>query len=108
MDVEATRDIRQAEVGASRTMLDRTEARFGIKPEWIAADTAYGNAENLGWLVKQRSIILFIPVIHCPAGHCAAMSREGINPSAPTAPGHDPTLNGMLRTTNTFAPRAMP
>lgn len=63
MDVEATRAIRQAEVGASRTMLDRTEARFGIKPEWIAADTAYGNAENLGWLVKQRSIIPFIPVI---------------------------------------------
>ena len=108
MDVEATRAIRQAEVGASRTMLDRTEARFGIKPVWIAADTAYGNAENLGWLVKQRSIIPFIPVIHCPAGQCAAMSREGISPSAPTAPGRDLTSNAMLRTTNIFALRAMP
>lgn len=63
MDVEATRAIRQAEVGASRTMLDRTEMRFGIRPDWIAADTAYGNAENLGWLVKERGIIPFIPVI---------------------------------------------
>ena len=63
MDVEATRAIRQAEVGASRIMLDRTEKRFGIRPDWLAADTAYGNAENRGWLVEQRSIIPFIPVI---------------------------------------------
>lgn len=63
MDVEATRAIRQAEVGASRTMLDRTEKRFGIRPEWLAADTAYGNAENLGWLVEERQITPFIPVI---------------------------------------------
>ncbi|HSF91756.1 MAG TPA: IS1182 family transposase [Paracoccaceae bacterium] len=63
MDVEATRAIRQAEVGASRTMLERTKVRFGIKPDWLAADTAYGNAENLGWLVEQQGIIPFIPVI---------------------------------------------
>ena len=63
MDVEATRAIRQAEVGASQTMLDRTEERFGIRPDWLAADTAYGSSENLGWLVKQRGIIPFIPVI---------------------------------------------
>lgn len=63
MDVEATRAIRQTEVGASRTVLDRTEKRFGIRPDWLAADTAYGNAENFGWLVEKRSIIPFIPVI---------------------------------------------
>ncbi|MEP0940596.1 MAG: IS1182 family transposase [Rhizobiaceae bacterium] len=63
MDVEATRAIRQAEVGASQTMLDRTEHRFGIRPDWLAADTAYGSAANLGWLVKQRGIIPFIPVL---------------------------------------------
>ena len=78
MDVEATRAIRQAEVGASQTMLDRTERRFGIKPDWIAADTAYGSAENLGWLVKPRGIIPFIPVIHCPAGDaCIAERGQG-------------------------------
>jgi hypothetical protein len=32
VDVEATRALRQAEVGAARTMLERTETRFGIKP----------------------------------------------------------------------------
>jgi transposase len=52
MDVEASRAIRQAEVGASQAMLERTEARFGIKPEWLAADTAYGSASNLDWLVN--------------------------------------------------------
>jgi hypothetical protein len=30
VDVEATRAIRQAEVGAARTMLERTETRFGM------------------------------------------------------------------------------
>jgi Transposase DDE domain len=63
MDVEGTRAIRQAEVGASQTMIDRTEKRFGIRPDWLAADTAYGSSENLGWLVKKRGIIPFIPVI---------------------------------------------
>jgi transposase len=38
VDVEATRAIRQAEVGASRMMLDRTESRFGLRPDYIAAD----------------------------------------------------------------------
>jgi hypothetical protein len=42
MDVEASRAIRQAEVGASQTMIKRTEDCFGIKPSWLAADTAYG------------------------------------------------------------------
>jgi transposase len=63
MDVEASRAIRQAEVGASRTMIERTEARFGIKPEWLAADTAYGSAPNLDWLVHTQGIAPHVPVI---------------------------------------------
>jgi hypothetical protein len=62
LDVEATRAIRQAEVGASRTMLDRTAERFGLKPQHLAADSAYGSAENLAWLVKERQIAPHIPV----------------------------------------------
>jgi hypothetical protein len=54
MDVEASRAIRQSEVGASQTMIERTAACFGMTPEWLAADTAYGSAENLGWLVDPR------------------------------------------------------
>src|ERR1700749_3250355 len=37
MDVEASRAIRQAEVGASQTMIKRTEAPFGLKPDWLGA-----------------------------------------------------------------------
>jgi transposase len=62
LDVEATRAIRQAEVGAARTMLDRTAERFGLKPQHLAADSAYGSAENLAWLVKERQIAPHIPV----------------------------------------------
>ena len=62
VDVEATRSIRQAEVGAARTMLDRTEDRFGLKPDYLTADTAYGTAQNLAWLVKQKKITPHIPV----------------------------------------------
>jgi hypothetical protein len=61
-DVEATRAIRQAEVGAARTMLDRTENRFGLKPAYLAADSAYGSAANLAWLVKEKQIAPHIPV----------------------------------------------
>jgi transposase len=63
MDVEASRAIRQAEVGAAKTMIERTEERFGIKPERLAADTAYGSAANLNWLVKDKKIAPHIPVI---------------------------------------------
>ncbi|TJW49299.1 MAG: transposase [Mesorhizobium sp.] len=62
LDVEATRAIRQAEVGAARTMIDRTEDRFALKPEYLVADSAYGSAANLAWLVKEREIAPHIPV----------------------------------------------
>jgi hypothetical protein len=63
MDVEASRAIRQAEVGAAKTMIERTEARFNIKPERLAADTAYGEAPTLHWLVDEKQIAPHIPVI---------------------------------------------
>jgi transposase len=44
VDVEATRAIRQAEVGAARTMIERTEERLELCPERLAADSAYGSA----------------------------------------------------------------
>jgi len=62
MDVEATTAVRQAEVTAQRIMLDRTQERFGIWPERLAADTGYGSAENLAWLVHERGIEPHIPV----------------------------------------------
>ena len=62
MDVEATRAIRQAEVGAARTMIERTEQRFAIKPQRLAGDTAYGSGANLDWLVNEAKITPHIPV----------------------------------------------
>jgi hypothetical protein len=47
LDVEGSRAIRQADVGAARTMIDRTEERFGLKAERLAADTGYGSGANL-------------------------------------------------------------
>src|SRR6187455_2912961 len=62
LDVEATRAIRQAEVGAARTMIERTADRFGLKPERLAADSAYGSAPSLDWLVETKGIAPHIPV----------------------------------------------
>src|SRR5580700_6810975 len=61
-DVEATTAVRQAEVTAQRIMIDRTQKRFGLWPERLAADAGYGSAENLAWLVHERGIEPHIPV----------------------------------------------
>jgi hypothetical protein len=76
MDVEATRAIRQAEVGAAKTMIDRTEECFDIKPERLAADTAYGSARNLNWLVNVKQIAPHIPVIDKSKREDGTFSRE--------------------------------
>jgi transposase len=103
VDVEASRAIRQAEVGAARTMIERTEERFGLKPERLAADTAYGAAPMLNWLVEEKGIAPHIPVIdkskrddgtfsrsdfrydptsdvyHCPAGRTLTTTGTLVN-----------------------------
>jgi transposase len=62
VDVDASRSNKTAEVGAMHKMIDRTEERFGLKPDWVAADTAYGASDNLVWLTLRRKILPFIPV----------------------------------------------
>jgi hypothetical protein len=61
VDVEASRAIRQAEVGTAKTMIERTEDRFGLKPERLVGDTAYGAAPMLNWLVEEKGIAPHIP-----------------------------------------------
>jgi transposase len=56
MDVEATPSHRTAEVNSTRTMIDRVEDRFHIKPKRLLGDTAYGNAELVAWMVDEKSI----------------------------------------------------
>ncbi len=68
VDVEACRSIRTGETFATRTMIERVMERFGLWPERLIEDTAYGSGEFLGWLVEEHGIEPHIPVIHCPAG----------------------------------------
>ena len=76
VDVEASRAIRQAEVGAARTMIDRTMDRFDPYPERLIADTAYGTAPMLGLLVEERGIVPHIPVFDKSKRRDATFSRE--------------------------------
>jgi transposase len=102
MDVEASRAIRTAEVGASRTMIARTEKRFGIKPDWLAADTAYGSAPNLDWLVSEKDIAPHIPVIDKSGRDDGTLSRDAFTYDAErncyVCPrGADLTTRGTIR-----------
>src|SRR5499426_1239494 len=76
VDVEASRAIRQAEVGAAKTMIERTEERFGLKPERLAADTAYGSAATLNWIVNDKKITPHIPVIDKSKREDGSLSRQ--------------------------------
>jgi len=75
VDVEASRAIRQAEVGAAKTMIERTEERFDLRPECLAADTAYGSAAMLNWIVNERKIAPHIPVIDKSKREDGSLSR---------------------------------
>lgn len=61
VDVEATPARTYDEVAATKTMIERTEERLDLKPERLAADTAYGTGKFLGWLVG-AAITPHIPV----------------------------------------------
>jgi transposase len=62
VDVEATPAHQTQEVESTKTMIDRTEARFGLKPQRLVGDTAYGTAQMLGWMVKDEDIAPHVPV----------------------------------------------
>lgn len=62
LDVEATPAHRTDEVESTKTMVDRVEARFGLKPQRLVGDTAYGTAPMLGWMVKDKDIAPHVPV----------------------------------------------
>jgi transposase len=62
VDVEATPALRTDEVNSTRTMIDRVEERFEMKPTRLVGDTAYGAAEILGWMVNDKQIEPHVPV----------------------------------------------
>jgi transposase len=70
LSVDATPARFRQEVLAARRMLERV-GRFGVRPQNLAADKAYGSGEFLAWLLE-RNIQPHIPVIdrrHQTKGH---------------------------------------
>ena len=101
VDVEASRAIRQAEVGAAKTMLERTEERFGLKPERLAADTAYGAAPMLNWLVEEKDIAPHIPVFDRSERDDGTFSRSDFRYD-PTSDVYHCPASKTLTTTGTL------
>lgn len=62
VDVEASTAVRQAEVTAAKRMIERSADRQGLWPRKLIADTGYGSAEMLAWLVHERGIEPHVPV----------------------------------------------
>lgn len=113
VDVEATTAVRQAEVGAARTMIERVRERHDLWPERLAADTAYGSAPMLDWLVNEQGIEPHIPVFDkstrengtfwrsdftydyaadtytCPAGKALKRQRRAFKKPRGNAPADD-------------------
>jgi hypothetical protein len=74
----ATAPIRQAETGAVRKMLVRTEDRFALHPEMLVADTGYGSADMLGWLVEEQDIEPHIPGLRQIRAQGRRVPRHGL------------------------------
>jgi transposase len=53
VDVEATPARTYDEVAAAKKMIVRTEECIGLKPSYLAADTAYGTGKFLAWTIGQ-------------------------------------------------------
>jgi hypothetical protein len=79
VDVQASTAIRQAEVAAAKTMIERSEERLGLYPERLTGDTAYGSAEMLGWLVHEHGIEPHIPVFDKSNQEDGTFSRGDFN-----------------------------
>jgi hypothetical protein len=62
VDVEATPSHRTQEVESTKTMVDRVEQRFGLKPNRLVGDTAYGTGPMLEWMVQNKGIAPHVPV----------------------------------------------
>lgn len=100
VDVEATPAHRTQEVESTKTMVDRVEQRFALKPKRLVGDTAYGTGAMLAWMVQEKGIDPHVPVwqrpprndgtfpnsdfhwiersdeYRCPAGHALRKERR--------------------------------
>ena len=62
VDVEASTAVHQAEVTAARMMIERVREQHDLSPHRLSADSAYGSAEMLDWLVNDQGVEPHIPV----------------------------------------------
>jgi transposase len=76
VDVEATTAYRTNEVDSTKTMIERVEQRFDLKPKRLVGDTAYGTAPMLGWLLQEKEIDPHIPVWDKAERKDGSMSRS--------------------------------
>jgi transposase len=61
IDAVGTRANRTVEIAITKTMVDRVERRFNLRPQRLAGDTVYGAVRLLKWLVD-RNITPHVPV----------------------------------------------
>lgn len=76
VDVEASAVTSAAEVAATRTMIDRVEDKFDLKPERLVGDTNYGSAALLSWLVDEKQIAPHVPVWDKTERHDGTLSSS--------------------------------
>ena len=80
--------------GLSTTMIERAHDRLALWPERLVADTGYGSAEMLNWLVHERGIEPHIPVFDKSKRKDGTFSRSDFthdrNADAYTCPAGKP------------------
>ena len=76
VDVEPSTAIRTAEVTAARTMIQQVREQHDLSPDRLAADSAYGSAEMLDWLVNDQGVEPHIPVIDKSGRDDGTFSRK--------------------------------
>jgi Transposase DDE domain len=62
VDVEATPAHKADEINATKTMIERVEDRFDLKPDRLIGDINYSTAAILGWMVEEKQIEPHVPV----------------------------------------------
>lgn len=113
VDVEATPARTYDEVAATKTMIDRTERCFALRPNKLAADTAYGTGKLLGWLVNDKKITPHIPVWDQSQRRDGSFSRVDFAYHAPRdiylcPAGKTLTTTGRILSDNTLRYLARP
>src|ERR1700749_2958744 len=78
-------------------MIEGTEERFGLKPERLVGDTAYGAAAMLNWLVEDKAIAPHIPVFAKSKRDDGTFSRSDFR-NEPTVHVSHPPGGKRLRT----------